>query len=67
VGPRQTGQPLTSIIPPLMGGTTDHWGVSESLLIVGALMLLLRVPLALLTRPAARVGSPRKAEPTLAD
>jgi hypothetical protein len=64
VGPRQTGQPLTSIIPPLKGGTADP---SESFLIVGALTLLLRVPLALLTRPAARVGSPPKAEPTLAD
>jgi MFS family permease len=31
VGLRQTGQRLTSIlIPPIMGGIADHWGVSES-------------------------------------
>ena len=29
VGLRQTGQRLTSnLIPPLMGGIADHWGVS---------------------------------------
>jgi MFS family permease len=68
VGLRQTGQRLTSIvIPPLMGGIADHWGVSESFLILGALMLLLCVPLALLTRRAARSASRSKAEPTLAD
>jgi hypothetical protein len=39
---RQTGQRLTSImIPPLMGGIADRWGVSESFLILGAFMLLL--------------------------
>ena len=42
VGLRQTGQRLTSImIPPLMGGIADRWGVSESFFILGALMLLL--------------------------
>jgi hypothetical protein len=46
-----------------MGGIADHWGVSESFFILGALMLLLCVPLALLTRRAVRP----KAEPTLAD
>ena len=64
VGLRQTGQRLTSIvIPPLMGAIADHWGVSESFFILGALMLLLCVPLALLTCRAAR----SKPEPTLAD
>jgi MFS family permease len=68
VGLRQTGQRLTSIvIPPLMGGIADHWGVSESFLILGALMLLLCVPLALLTRRAVRSAARSKAEPTLAD
>ena len=68
VGLRQTGQRLTSIvIPPLMGGIADHWGVSESFFILGALMLLLCVPLALLTRRAVRSASRSKAEPTLAD
>ena len=68
VGLRQTGQRLTSIvIPPLMGAIADHWGVSESFFILGALMLLLCVPLALLTRYAVRSASRPKTEPTLAD
>ena len=68
VGLRQSGQRLTSIvIPPLMGGIADHWGVSESFFILGALMLLLCIPLALLTRRAVRSASRSKAEPTLAD
>ena len=68
VGLRQTGQRLTSIvIPPLMGGIADHWGVSESFLILGTLMLLLCMPLALLTRRAARSAALSKAKPTLAD
>ncbi len=55
VGLRQTGQRLTSIvIPPLMGAIADRWGVSESFFVLGALMLLLCVPLALLTRSASR-------------
>jgi len=68
VGLRQTGQRLTSIvIPPLMGGIADHWGVSESFFVLGALMLLLCVPLALLTRRAMRSASRSKAAVTLAD
>jgi MFS family permease len=68
VGLRQTGQRLTSIVvPPLMGAIADHWGVSESFFILGALMLLLCVPLALLTRRAVRSAARPKAEPTLAD
>ena len=64
VGLRQTGQRLTSIvIPPLMGAIADHWGVSESFFVLGALMLLLCIPLALLTRRAIRSTSPSKAEP----
>ena len=67
VGLRQTGQRLTSIvIPPLMGGIADRWGVSESFFILGAFMLLLCVPLALITRRAARAAA-QKAEPTPAD
>ena len=59
VAARQTGQRLTSIlIPPLMGGIADRWGVSESFFIFGALMLLLCAPLALVIRRVARVGSP---------
>ena len=68
VGLRQTGQRLTSIvIPPLMGGIADHWGVSENFFVLGALMLLLCVPLALLTRRAVRSASRSEAEPTPAD
>jgi MFS family permease len=68
VGLRQTGQRLTSIvIPPLMGAIADHWGVSESFFILGALMLLLCIPLALLTHRAVRSAARPKAEPTLAD
>jgi MFS family permease len=67
VGLRQTGQRLTSIvIPPLMGAIADHWGVSESFFVLGALMMLLCVPLALLTRRAVRAASRPKPEPTLA-
>src|SRR5262249_36896116 len=67
VGLRQTGQRLTSIvIPPLMGGIADRWGTSESFFILGAFMLLLCVPLALITRRAARAAA-QKAEPTPAD
>ena len=68
VGLRQTGQRLTSImIPPLMGGIADRWGVSESFVILGTFMLLLCVPLALITRRAVRSLSTQKAEPTPAD
>jgi MFS family permease len=68
VGLRQTGQRLTSIvIPPLMGGIADRWGVSESFFILGALMLLLCLPLVLATRRAARSAMTQKAEPTPAD
>jgi MFS family permease len=64
VGLRQTGQRLTSIlIPPLMGGIADRWGVDESFVIFGAVMLLLCAPLALVTRRIARA----KTGATLAD
>jgi MFS family permease len=56
VGLRQTGQRLTSImIPPLMGGIADRWGVSESFFILGAFMLLLA--LALIIRRTRRLRS----------
>jgi MFS family permease len=56
VGLRQTGQRLTSImIPPLMGGIADRWGVSESFFILGAVMLLLCAPLALIIRRMGRL------------
>ncbi len=59
VGLRQTGQRLSSIlIPPLMGAIADRWGTSESFFVLGALMLLLCVPLALMTRRIARRRPP---------
>jgi len=68
VGLRQTGQRLTSIlIPPLMGAIADHWGVSQSFLIFGSVMLLLCVPLALITRRAGWSRAKQEAEPRLAD
>jgi MFS family permease len=64
VGLRQTGQRLTSImIPPLMGGIADRWGVSESFFILGAIILLLCAPLALIIR---RMGRLRPAQETRA-
>jgi MFS family permease len=60
VGLRQTGQRLTSIlIPPLMGGIADRYGVSESFFILGGLILLLCMPLALIIRRIARGAQPR--------
>jgi MFS family permease len=68
VGLRQTGQRLTSIvIPPLMGGIADRWGVSESFFILGAAMLMLCLPLAWLIRRAGRNMAAEKGEPRLAD
>ena len=65
VGLRQTGHRLTSIvIPPLMGGIADRWGVSESFSILGAFMLLLCLPLALMAR---RNAPAKNVEPTLAE
>jgi hypothetical protein len=68
VGLRQTGQRLTSIlVPPLIGGVADRWGASESFVIFGAFMLLLCVPLALVTRRAARAAATQRVAPTPAD
>ena len=59
VGLRQTGQRLTSIlIPPLMGGIADRYGISESFVIFGGLMLLLCLPLALIIRRVTQARSP---------
>jgi MFS family permease len=59
VGLRQTGQRLTSIlIPPLMGGIADRWGVSESFYILGAFMLMLCAPLAFIIRRISALPQP---------
>ena len=58
VGLRQTGQRFTSIlVPPLIGGIADRWGVGESFVIFGGLLLLLSVPLALFTRRVVHSSS----------
>lgn len=68
VGLRQTGQRLTSIvIPPLMGAIADRWGVSESFFVLGAFMLLLCVPLALIIRRIARRQAALERRPAPAD
>jgi MFS family permease len=64
VGLRQTMNRLAAIvIPPTMGVIADRWGAGESFVILGSLLLMLSVPVALITRRAAR----QAAEPTLAD
>ena len=55
------------MIPPVMGMIADRWGAGESFVILGSLMLLLSVPVALITRRAARSASAQEAEPTPAD
>src|SRR5271169_959680 len=68
VGLRQTMNRLAAIvIPPVMGMIADRWGAGESFVILGSLMLLLSVPVALITRRAARSASAQEAEPTPAD
>ena len=68
VGLRQTMNRLAAIvIPPAMGMIADRWGAGESFVILGALMLLLSVPVALITRRAARSASTQDAAPRLAD
>jgi MFS family permease len=68
VGLRQTMNRLAAIvIPPVMGTIADRWGAGESFVILGALMLLLSVPVAVITRRAARSAATQEAEPRLAD
>ena len=65
VGLRQTMNRLAAIvIPPVMGMIADRWGAGESFVILGALLLLLSVPVALITR---RDGPLQEGEPRLAD
>src|SRR5438132_635629 len=65
VGLRQTMNRLAAIvIPPTMGMIADRWGAGESFVILGALMLLLSVPVAVITR---RSAATQDAAPRLAD
>ncbi len=68
VGLRQTMNRLAAIvIPPVMGMIADRWGAGESFVILGSLMLLLSVPVAVITRRAARSAATQEAGPRLAD
>jgi len=56
VGLRQTMNRLAAIvIPPAMGAIADQWGAGASFVILGAILLMLSAPVALITRRAARV------------
>jgi MFS family permease len=68
VGLRQTMNRFAAIvIPPTMGMIADRWGASESFVILGSLLLLLSVPVALITRRAARSVSTPATDSTPAD
>jgi len=55
VGLRQTMNRLAAIvIPPAMGAIADLWGAGSSFVILGALLLLLSAPVALITHRAPR-------------
>jgi len=56
VGLRQTLNRLAAIvIPPVMGAIADQWGAGSSFVILGAFLLVLSAPVALITRRAARI------------
>jgi MFS family permease len=68
VGLRQTMNRFAAIvIPPTMGMIADRWGAGESFVILGSLLLLLSVPVALITRRAARSVSTPATDSTPAD
>jgi MFS family permease len=53
VGLRQTMNRLaTIVVPPIMGAIADGWGASESFVVLGAVLLLLCVPVRRITRRA---------------
>ena len=55
VGLRQSLNRLAAIvIPPAMGVIADQWGAGASFVILGAVLLMLSAPVALITRRAAR-------------
>ena len=66
VGLRQTMNRLAAIvIPPAMGVIADHWGARPSFVILGAILIVLCVPVTLIIRRAARTAT--QAEPALSD
>jgi MFS family permease len=65
VGLRQTMNRFAAIvIPPVMGVIADLWGVGSSFLILGAFLLALSTPVALITRNAARADASAVLPPT---
>jgi hypothetical protein len=52
------------VIPPVMGVIADLWGVGSSFLILGAFLLALSAPVALITRNAARADASAVLPPT---
>jgi len=66
VGLRQTMNRLAAIvIPPAMGVIADHWGAGQSFVILGAILIVLCVPVTLIIRRAARTAT--QSEPALSD
>jgi hypothetical protein len=48
-----------------MGVIADHWGAGQSFVILGAILIVLCVPVTLIIRRAARTAT--QAEPALSD
>src|SRR5215469_3165121 len=58
VGLRQTMNRLAAIvIPPAMGAVADHWGVGQSFVILGTVLIVLCAPVTVITRRAARTAT----------
>jgi MFS family permease len=67
VGLRQTMNRLAAIaIPPMVGSIADHWGADRSFVFLGAVLIVLCAPVALITRRVARMAT-TPAEPSSSD
>jgi MFS family permease len=65
VGLRQTMNRLSAIIvPPIMGVIADYWGMTQSFVILGTILLILCVPIIRITRRAAATALEQAPEPT---
>ena len=64
VGLRQTMNRLAAIvIPPAMGAVADDWGVGQSFVILGTVLIVLCAPVTLITRRAVQTAT-NQADPT---
>jgi MFS family permease len=64
VGLRQTMNRLAAIVvPPIMGLIADHWGATQSFVILGGFLLLMCIPILRITRRAARIEAARQEAP----